>query len=265
MKLVLLTGSGVEHRFVSYALADAFGSELAAIITAGDAPRSRRIRGWLRRYTLPQLASRIVARHYRRRHGLDAKRTATLERELFDGSPPAGHPPSVPHHHVPGHNHADCLALLDRIAPDAIVVYGTGIIGRRVMAKAGHGSVNMHTGLSPWYRGSDTIFWALHNREPERTGVTVHLLSEDVDAGAVLHTSTLPLEGSDDEDTLFAKAVRIGTPLLIRAARDVVEGTAMAVPQDLSVGREYRFVDRTAAAERRVRRLLQDGLLKGAR
>lgn len=177
-----------------------------------------------------------------------------------DGAAPVGHRASVSRHHVTGHNRADGLVLLDRIGPYFIIVYGTGIIGKSVMVKVKCGSLNMHAGLAPWYRGSNTIFWALYDEEPENAAVTTPILSQRVDAGAVLHTAPASIESDDDEDMLFAKAVRIGTPLLIRGAREVADGTATAIPQDLSVGREHRFVDRTAASERPVARLRRSGL-----
>jgi len=56
--------------------------------------------------------------------------------------------------------------------------------------------------------------------------------------------------------------VIVGAGLYIDAVGAVAEGRANAVPQDSRDGREYRFVDRTVAAEWRVRRLLAEGLLR---
>ncbi|WP_420387529.1 methionyl-tRNA formyltransferase [Roseivirga sp.] len=45
--------------------------------------------------------------------------------------------------------------------------------------------VNFHFGLLPKYKGADPIFWQLKNREQEG-GVTIHLMSEQVDEGPIL-------------------------------------------------------------------------------
>ncbi len=261
VKVVLLTSNGLEHRYVAAAIESAYPAELAGIITAA-APASRiRLLRWWRRYSISQLASRVAARMYRRRHHRDEWREAALARVLFADDVPEALPRPDLQHVVPTHNHDACISLLARIQPDVIVVYGTGLIGRRVIAAATRGIVNMHTGLSPWYRGSDSVFWALHNQEPEKVGATVHLVSENLDAGAVLHTTCPTIEPDDDEDSLFAKCVRAGTALLVEAVREIAESRVVPIPQDLALGREYRFVDRTASAERRVAGLLLAGLL----
>jgi methionyl-tRNA formyltransferase len=162
---------------------------------------------------------------------------------------------------VPSHNGKACLKILQELKPDIIVVYGTLVIKGDVIAAAGTSILNMHTGLSPRYRGSDTIFWPLYNNEPEWVGVTVHRLDLGIDAGPILATAKPAMSADDDEAVLFAKCVKVGCEYLKSAIRDEYNGTANATPQQLDKGREYRGVERTVAAERRVEALLREGLL----
>ena len=94
-------------------------------------------------------------------------------------------------HHVGSHNSPECLNLLRTLRPDVVAVYGTLIIGKKVIASV-EKMINIHTGFSPTYRGSDTIFWALHNGEPEYLGVTVHRVDPGVRLGAILARGGLP-------------------------------------------------------------------------
>ena len=71
-----------------------------------------------------------------------------------------------------------------------------------------------------------------------------------------------PHAADDDEDSLFCKAVMVGAPLYVEAIFQVFAEGASRQPQRLEEGRSYRFVERTVAAERRVRRLLKNGLLR---
>lgn len=48
------------------------------------------------------------------------------------------------------------------------------------------GFINFHFGLLPKYRGIDPVFWQIKNQE-ESGGITVHLMTEEVDAGPVIH------------------------------------------------------------------------------
>ena len=264
MRLVLLTSEGLEHRYLAGVLASAFPDELAAIIVARAPAKPIRVRArtvW-RRYSLRQLLSRLVARAYTITTGAAARRAATMRSVLFPDGDDGTMPASDRLHVVPSHNGPACLALLQQLAPDVIAVYGTAIIKSPVIRMARQGVLNMHTGISPRYRGADTIFWPLHNEEPEWVGVTVHILDEGIDSGPIIAIGRPDLAPNDDEPSLFAKAVRVGSALYVDAVRAVADGRAAPVPQDAGIGREYRFVDRTMAAERRVARLLREGLLR---
>ncbi len=239
-----------------------FGDDLAAIIVATGRPTSRlaRLRKWWRRYSAAQIVSRIAVRALRRGTGAAAKRDARIAEVLFpegeDGRMPGGGRVI----RVESHNSEECRALLRRFDADVVIVYGTLIIGRRTI-EACRRPINLHTGWSPRYRGSDTIFWALHEGEPEYAGVTVHRLTQGVDSGAILARGRPRIDPADDEPTLFARGVRLGAALLCSCARREAAGTAQPMEQDLASGHEYRSVDRTVAAERRLRRRLRAGLL----
>jgi hypothetical protein len=165
-------------------------------------------------------------------------------------------------HLVASHNSQACIDLLTTLKPDVVVVYGTLIIGRKLLACLPR-TINLHTGISPHYRGSDTNFWPIYNQEPQYLGATVHRLDPGIDSGPILARGCEDLTPEDNEHILFAKAVKVGADLLCSAVKREYEGIANPLPQDLSVGREYRTVERTLAAELKVRRLLKRGALAG--
>ena len=74
VRLVILTGDGLEHRFVANALSRTFPGELQAILIVQPARRSllQQIRILLRRYTGRQLVSRLGVRAYAAQPGLAA-------------------------------------------------------------------------------------------------------------------------------------------------------------------------------------------------
>ena len=47
-------------------------------------------------------------------------------------------------------------------------------------------SYNIHNGLSRYYRGGISNFYALSNNEFEKVGITCHKLTSKIDAGDVL-------------------------------------------------------------------------------
>jgi methionyl-tRNA formyltransferase len=179
---------------------------------------------------------------------------------------PAGDPEPLPAsivRVVPGHNSEECRRLLEDLRPRVLAVYGTALIRPAVLSLAGELALNLHTGISPRYRGASSTFWALHNEEPEWIGATVHILDPGVDSGDVLGIARPEISEDDDEESLFAKCVKAGAELYADRLNAALDGPVQAEPQDLGEGRMYRFVDRTVAAERRVKRLLREGLLSG--
>lgn len=252
----------VQHRHVADRLLAEFGDQVVAIIVATDGSRTfrERIRAWRRRYSASQIASRIAVRLHRRLTGREIQRQQTFRAILFpegeSGEMPGGDRVMC----VPSHNGEECRQLLDRLKPDIVVVYGTLLIGRSLI-EASPPMINLHTGLSPWYRGSDTIFWPLHDGRPDKIGVTVHRLDSGIDSGAILARGRPAILPGDGEDEIFARAVKLGTELLCRAVVREFEGTARPLTQDLGEGKECRSVDRTLAADRRMRRQLASGIL----
>ena len=48
-------------------------------------------------------------------------------------------------------------------------------------------AINIHAGVSPYYRGTDCNFWALYDDNPHLVGSTIHLLSKGSDSGPMLY------------------------------------------------------------------------------
>ncbi len=58
-------------------------------------------------------------------------------------------------------------------------------------------SVNIHMGISPYYRGSSCNFWALYDQKPDLVGATIHLLSRGLDSGEILFHAVPPAQKVD--------------------------------------------------------------------
>ena len=50
---------------------------------------------------------------------------------------------------------------------DVVLVFGTGILREALLSAFPGRLINIHLGLSPYYRGAGTNFWPLVNGEPE--------------------------------------------------------------------------------------------------
>ena len=74
-----------------------------------------------------------------------------------------------------------------KINPKYIISYGCGIIENKVISKFKDKFLNIHLGLSPYYRGSGSNYWPLVNNEPECVGATFMKIDGGIDTGPILH------------------------------------------------------------------------------
>lgn len=264
MRIVLLTGTKVEHRYVARTLADTLDGGLAAVVIARPRPVLSRLRSYLRRHGVRQIAARVAARSFRRI--VDSPRYRDEVHEAVYG-PQWGEWGAAGGRlrAVSSHNAADCVQLLEELRPDVLAVYGTALIREHVSRRARCSALNLHTGVAPRYRGADSVFWALHNREPEWIGATVHGLVAAVDGGPVFEVVRPRLEPTDTEYSLFCKCVAVGAHAYARVIEQMHDGGTQGEFQSRGEGREYRSIERTLGAELRVRAHLRAGLLSTGR
>ena len=77
--------------------------------------------------------------------------------------------------------------LLKKIEPDIILCFGCSVIGEKYIKKFDNKILNIHLGLSPYYRGQATNFWAFVNNELQFIGATFHKIDADIDTGPIIH------------------------------------------------------------------------------
>ncbi|MFX0203443.1 MAG: formyltransferase family protein [Candidatus Hodarchaeota archaeon] len=93
------------------------------------------------------------------------------------------------------------------------------ILRRQIIEIPSIGCINIHASLLPRYRGSDPIFWVLYNQEAQ-TGISIHEITPKIDAGRILVQNSLPINFSDDENTLREKLGRIAANELVNLLKN---------------------------------------------
>lgn len=234
MSIVVITGSGPEHRFVANRIVAAH--EVAAILVCDPAPR-RRWSAVLRKSPV-RFADKALRQVYLRAIGDAAAREATLRRILGRDSEAFSRPDLV---RPVGRPKDGLLArTVAGLRPRIVAVYGTGVVPDDVLALADQIALNMHTGLSPWYRGTACAFWPVVAGDFERIGATVHECTSQLDGGRIFFRERTPLFRGDDLHAIFARTVRTGTDGYVDVLARALEGTLAGEVQDLGLGREYR-------------------------
>jgi phosphoribosylglycinamide formyltransferase-1 len=83
--------------------------------------------------------------------------------------------------------------------------------------------INVHPSLLPEFKGLGAVKRAL-KAGVERTGVTVHSMVEEVDAGPVIRQETVPILPEDTEETLLERLHPVEHRLLVGAVADYFWG-----------------------------------------
>lgn len=101
----------------------------------------------------------------------------------------------------------DTVAWIGERKPDALVLFGSSIIRDSLLSRFPDRVINLHLGLSPYYRGTATNFWPLVYREPECTGATIHLAVRKVDAGGIIAQARPDIAEGDGCHEIGCKAL----------------------------------------------------------
>lgn len=254
MRAVILTAPGHEQTYVAQALAAALGTSLVGLVVEH---RTASLGSAWKRYPPLRVAERLITKVVRKALRHDQRRAAALEQYL---GPDRGWP-AVATIDVPSVNSSEAHAFITAQQPTHLLVYGTGIVGKATRALAY--PLNLHTGLSPIYRGSDTEFWPLYEGRPEAVGVTVHECVADVDAGPIFDVDTVPMNADDDPFTAFAKQVQFGARRYANVCRRLAAGERLTpTPQRLEDGRAFKFIDRTFVEDLRMEWRMRSGQLR---
>lgn len=156
---------------------------------------------------------------------------------------------------------AESVAFLQQREAEVVVVYGTTLIKPPLLDRFAGRMINMHLGLSPYYRGTATNFYPLVNEEPQFVGATIHLIDPGIDSGAILHHARPEITADDMPHTLGCKAILRGIEAMIQSLREFESGTITAVPQwSVAHARLYLRKDYHPSQVVRLYELIEDGL-----
>ncbi|MDQ8700434.1 formyl transferase [Hyphomicrobium sp. LHD-15] len=215
--IVVLTAQGSLSRIVVNGLTARLGP--LTVIAEEPESRSAVIRRRMRLLG-PIHAAGQVALGFALR--LDPRRRQRLDRVLEEHALDTSPDPLVTVLAVPSVNSDLCRAHLAKLAPAVVAVYGTRLLKRETLAAVAAPFINYHAGITPKYRGQDPAYWALATGDAENAGVTIHLVDEGVDTGAVLYQASVRFAPSDTIATYQYVQAAAALPLFARAIEDAL-------------------------------------------
>ncbi len=109
------------------------------------------------------------------------------------------------------------LKLLKKHKIDLICLAGfMKILSRKFIKKFSKPILNIHPSLLPKYKGLNTHYKAIKNRD-KYSGATVHIVNENLDSGKIIIQKKVKILKSDGEKTLEKKVLKIEHSIYSRA------------------------------------------------
>ncbi len=137
--------------------------------------------------------------------------------------------------------HAQTLSVLREYKPGFLCVACFSLlIPPSVLSLPRSGCLNVHPALLPVNRGPVPLFWTFREGD-EYTGVTIHLMEEKMDSGAILAQERFVVPEGIRYEQLEAECARHGGLLLARTTWEFFKGDAQPIPQDETKSSYYSF------------------------
>lgn len=138
--------------------------------------------------------------------------------------------------HVDNINSEECVTRLKKEKFDVLLDHGTSIV-RAPALDTSPLALNLHWGLSPYYRGVSCTGWALVNWDPYNIGVTMHKLAKEIDGGDIVAQKRATVRPTDDSYSIEMQLTKLGTDLTLHILELLKRGEELTFhKQDFSQG-----------------------------
>jgi len=124
-----------------------------------------------------------------------------------------------------------------------LVVLGGPILKKRILKSVRGVAVNQHSGFAPHVKGARSIEIALYHRRLDWLANTVHLMTSEVDFGAILDRGSITITKDITMWECFFRSIRLGTEMVVDALQKIYDHDTIDVYPQPEVGTTYRSQD----------------------
>ena len=246
IKVAVLTSNQIRHDFLRYTLGSDERLDLCiSVCETVNQTGARNYQG--------DVGNNLLQRHFHDRQVSEHQYFSGIISSLTDLS-------NKLYVHKGAVNEEWLVEKVQNMKPDAIFCYGSSLIKSSLIDTFQGRFINLHLGLSPYYRGAGTNVWPLINGEPEFVGATFMHIDRGIDTGEIIHQIQARICLGDTPHSignrLIGDAARVACDLL--ASLPKLQGeTQINAPSKL-----YRVSDFDVAACAQLYRNFEQGLVE---
>jgi phosphoribosylglycinamide formyltransferase 1 len=244
MRIVVLTSNSIRHKFVANSLIDHADDGL--VVTECNPSESI--------YAEKENLS-IIEEHFKLR--FDVEKNFFKGHDFFNAK-------TLPilYKEV---NLQHTFEVIKKFNPDMMFVFGSSIVKEPLLSLLKPGRfVNLHLGLSPYYRGSGTNFWPFVNEELEYVGSTILHIDAGIDTGDIIAHVRPVIEEGDNVHSIGCKVI-MSSVITLKKVMDVIkEGKDLKRVRQWIVdnGRYYKKIDFNENSLLTYKQNMEKGLIK---
>jgi folate-dependent phosphoribosylglycinamide formyltransferase PurN len=224
IRAAVLTSTAVRHLYFHWVISENFDVRAALVQGKGNYYDSQREE------------SELVRSHF---SNLAAAESAEFKARLN---------PSLPRREVPDINEPELVVETLAAGTEIVFLLGTAILPEAWLNAFPNRILNLHLGLSPFDRGSATLFWPFAQNELECVGANVHLAVADVDAGSILARVKPDLQVGDNYYSITNRLIRQSIDALPCIASRYLTGEVTPLHQVPTGERAWRKADFSEAS-----------------
>jgi len=159
-------------------------------------------------------------------------------------------------------NSSITMDFIKKINPEIVLLFGCGLIKKDLQSILPIYTVNLHGGLSPWYKGVATLFWPFYFLQPNYAGSTFHIISSEVDAGDIIHQVKPKLELDDGIHDVGCKTIVESTDHMLKLLEIFQKNGKWNLYKQNEVGKTFRNKDFRPEHLRIIYELFDDDIVK---
>ena len=234
MNLALFTSNHLRHKYIANKLYESIGLKL--IVSEEKSQKIEEVTNY------SEQEAQLLNNHFQER--------SISERKFFGDNTEFPENVNLLNVKFGDLNSNRILSSLKENNIDYIALFGSSIVKDNILSAFPNKVINMHLGLSPYYKGSGTNFFPIVNNEFSCIGATIHLAVLEVDAGAILHQFRLDdVSINDSIHDLGNKIIQLGGILYPSIIKSYISGDATPKKQiQLQNSMIYKVKDFTPEA-----------------
>lgn len=245
MKVVLLTSNSLRHKYIAASIAREL--DLVLIVTEKKSASIEESNGYKKEDI------EFLAGHFKERIKTEARFFGA-----YDEFPKEVPRIDVPHGSI---NSSEIHQIIQQTSSELILLFGTSIVREPLLKTFKGNMINLHLGLSPFYKGSATNLFPYLYKEPECVGATIHMATSQVDQGAILHQFRPEIKVNDNLHEIGNSVIERAGQVLPEVLQKYITGEIEPQLQN-QAGRLCRNKDLTPNALRKIYRNFEEGMIK---